>query len=41
MKKIVYKVFHSCAFPEYVTEFNSMKKAVALSKSKKIPIVGV
>ena len=37
MKKIVYKVFHAWAFPEYVTEFNSMKKAVAFIEKQEDP----
>jgi len=27
-KKSVYKVYHGWAFPEYVTEFHSLKKAI-------------
>ena len=37
MKKIVYKVFHGWAFSEYVTEFNSMKKAVAFIEKQEDP----
>lgn len=37
MKKIVYKVFHDQAFPEYVTEFSSMNKAVAFIEKQEDP----
>ena len=40
-KQFVYKVFHGWAFPEYVTEFKSMKKQLLLLKAREILIAGV
>lgn len=36
-KKSVYKVFHGWAFAEYVTEFTTLKKAMAFIYSQEEP----
>lgn len=33
-RRYVYKVYHGWAFPEYVTEFKSVKKAIAFIESQ-------
>lgn len=33
--KYVYKVYHGWAFPEYVTQFTSLKKAIAFIEAQK------
>jgi len=33
-KRYVYKVFHGWAFPEFVEEFKSLKKAIQFIESK-------
>lgn len=35
--KYTYKVYHGWAFPEYITEFKSMKKAVAFIEAQEHP----
>ncbi len=36
-KQFVYKVFHGWAFPEFVCEFKTLKKAVAFIEAQEDP----